>query len=143
MFPGMTVVPRIGAELASELIETRQLEVRSAFCAGARRRHSYVRGLFRVLTSSGAANAALACERCGEGRSWVAHDLLRRHHIAVAVLPLLDDMRRIYCERCGALGAQNHHWAPQALFRDDADDWPQAFLCEPCHQRWHQTTRTA
>lgn len=42
------------------------------------------------------------------------------------------------CEVCGADGAQRHHWAPYALFGGESEKWPQSYLCQPCHTRWHQ-----
>jgi hypothetical protein len=36
-----------------------------------------------------------------------------------------------------------HHWAPKALFGDEAEVWPQDFLCRSCHIRWHQTMNGA
>jgi hypothetical protein len=42
------------------------------------------------------------------------------------------------CEVCGNDGAQNHHWAPYAFFGNEADNWPQSFLCIDCHSRWHK-----
>lgn len=138
----LRAVPRIGAGLADELIELRELEVGFAWCAGARRRHEYVRGLFRVINGGGHVGAAVVCGRCGTGVRLVAHDTLRRHHIDVSSLPLLTDDRVIDCERCGQPGAELHHWAPQALF-PDADGWPMAFLCVGCHREWHRVTRTA
>ena len=41
------------------------------------------------------------------------------------------------CEVCNADGAENHHWAPFHIFGDEADRWPQSFLCPSCHKRWH------
>ena len=41
------------------------------------------------------------------------------------------------CEVCGAEGGENHHWAPFHLFGDEAEKWPQSFLCPACHKRWH------
>lgn len=42
------------------------------------------------------------------------------------------------CDVCSTEGAQQHHWAPWAIFGDEADRWPQSFLCQACHDRWHQ-----
>jgi 5-methylcytosine-specific restriction endonuclease McrA len=44
------------------------------------------------------------------------------------------------CERCGATeGVERHHWAPRSVFGDDeADRWPIALLCRPCHREWHR-----
>ena len=41
------------------------------------------------------------------------------------------------CEVCGEVGAQRHHWAPQYLFGLEADKWPMGYLCQSCHQKWH------
>jgi len=46
------------------------------------------------------------------------------------------------CERCGHIGSQYHHWAPQAIFAD-ANDWPTAWLCQSCHSTWHRAMREA
>lgn len=40
------------------------------------------------------------------------------------------------CTRCGVSGTELHHWAPKELF-EDAEDWPQDYLCKKCHERWH------
>lgn len=45
-------------------------------------------------------------------------------------------MVRPKCERCGASGAQLHHWAPKYFFAD-ANSWPKSYLCQTCHERWH------
>ena len=46
------------------------------------------------------------------------------------------------CCVCGGdVRVQLHHFAPRALF-EDADDWPQAYLCIECHMRWHVTLKT-
>ena len=42
------------------------------------------------------------------------------------------------CEVCGKEGAENHHWAPAALFGAESEKWPQAYLCQECHSRWHR-----
>lgn len=30
-----------------------------------------------------------------------------------------------------------HHLAPRKFFGDEADEWPTAWLCQDCHDRWH------
>lgn len=45
------------------------------------------------------------------------------------------------CKRCGAMGTQLHHWAPKELF-EDAEQWPQDYLCKKCHTRWHLVVTT-
>src|SRR4030095_7909065 len=39
------------------------------------------------------------------------------------------------CARCGSSEVEEHHWAPVGVF-DDFDQWPTAWLCRRCHQRW-------
>lgn len=97
----------------------------------------YVRALFGVLNSGGTLNAVVVCGRCGHGRQSVSHADLAKHDIRPIELPLLADLRRDYCERCGKIGAQLHHMAPQHVFAD-ANDWPLAYLCQTCHAEWHR-----
>lgn len=35
------------------------------------------------------------------------------------------------CEVCGKKGAENHHWAPYALFGCESEKWPRSYLCQP------------
>jgi hypothetical protein len=42
------------------------------------------------------------------------------------------------CARCGAIGTEEHHWAPKAFF-EDAEEWPKSYLCKKCHDLWHLT----
>lgn len=42
------------------------------------------------------------------------------------------------CKRCGTRGTQLHHWAPKEFF-EDAEQWPQDYLCKTCHELWHNT----
>lgn len=56
-------------------------------------------------------------------------------------IPLGFDYRfsRPPCVRCGAFGAQLHHFAPRALFGpEEAELWPTAWLCQGCHDYWHR-----
>jgi hypothetical protein len=56
-------------------------------------------------------------------------------------MPVIDDYTtsRPPCVVCGTRGTEEHHWAPRALFGDEAYLWPTSWLCPGCHQRWHQT----
>lgn len=53
-------------------------------------------------------------------------------------IPIIEDYTNNNppCERCKATGTELHHWAPRHLF-EDADLWPQSYLCSDCHKRWH------
>ena len=143
-------LPVVGSVLAASLIVERALEHPNAWrryvCWPADEgpphyTHKYVRALFAVMNAGGTMTAVLVCGRCGHGRVSVPLRRLRDDNIELADIPRLADHRRDYCERCGQLGAQLHHMAPQALFQD-ADDWPLAYLCQPCHNEWHRVTGT-
>jgi len=143
-------LPVVGSALAARLILERSLEQPNAWrryvCWPADEgpphfTHKYVRALFAVVNAGGTTTAVLVCGRCGHGRVSVPLRALTDSGIAIADVPMLADRRRDYCERCGALGAQLHHMAPQALF-SDADDWPLAYLCQTCHNEWHRRTGT-
>lgn len=41
------------------------------------------------------------------------------------------------CVVCGALGTEEHHWAPKELFPETYHKWPTAYLCSNCHKEWH------
>jgi hypothetical protein len=53
---------------------------------------------------------------------------------------VVEDNRYEFCEHCGKLGAESHHWAPLSKFTD-ASDWPLGWLCPPCHREWHKVMR--
>jgi hypothetical protein len=64
----------------------------------------------------------------------------------LADLPILRDYlnRNPPCRRCGAWGAELHHFAPRDIFgSDEADLWPTAYLCPRCHAHWHSTMHRA
>lgn len=46
--------------------------------------------------------------------------------------------KRGICAVCKREGAENHHWAPYALFGEESNKWPQSYLCQSCHSRWHR-----
>lgn len=142
-------LPVVGQLLATTLIEQRHLEEPgrdrcwpSTEPVIPKNRHTYVRALFAVINAGGTRTAVLVCGRCGQGRRSVPFRSMADNGISPEDLPLLADYRRDYCERCGELGAQLHHMAPQARF-EDADNWPLAYLCQGCHARWHTVMNAA
>lgn len=44
------------------------------------------------------------------------------------------------CHHCGEVGAcEWHHYGPKLNFGpDDAERWPQGWLCRACHELWHE-----
>ena len=93
---------------------------------------------FRVICANGSTQVKLLCSTCHlnmlEAGESVPHSTFRSHEW----IPIIADYRTIEnpCERCGEVETELHHWAPLHLFADAAD-WPQSYLCIPCHLRWH------
>lgn len=81
--------------------------------------------------------------RCRTCYKVLASPKLRDIDESAAVAETRSPAEAAPCQRCGSTeGAEKHHWAPIHLFTD-ADDWPTAMLCPPCHTRWHVATGTA
>ena len=85
------------------------------------------------------------CEVCGRqnpfnGPPWIDSDLIYGHLAKDQInnLPLLITPAHLRCAKCGQRGAEEHHWAPKAIFGDDADKWPTDYLCVKCHNEWHE-----
>ena len=73
-------------------------------------------------------------------------DLQTKHFAKRAAVEAADiEVKKLHsrvlpavCEVCGVEGAENHHWAPEALFGSESASWPTSYLCQKCHSRWHQ-----
>jgi len=52
--------------------------------------------------------------------------------------PIGPRCSRPVCAVCGHEGAERHHWAPSAVFGDEANRWPTSFLCQQHHAQWHR-----
>jgi len=85
----------------------------------------------------------LVCEGWTERRDstgyWIAKEELARIGIDFTALRVVRQLDQPRCARCGARGAEEHHWAPQGIFgKQEADRWPKDFLCKVCHDEWHR-----
>ena len=105
--------------------------------------------LARQITGAGATNVLWVCLTCNRatpaqsGGLYVPHVKLEALGIIPDDLPVWRDYSKdTRCVACGARGAEVHHWAPRALFGDEADSWPTDMLCPTCHERWHKTLAT-
>lgn len=100
-------------------------------------RENNVVALGRVLCRNGTEQFKAVCLECGgKGGSLPFADVA---NIEADVVPLIAEHVANPCERCGSeSGSELHHWAPRHLF-DDADEWPQSYLCRDCHAEWHST----
>lgn len=96
------------------------------------------------VMQSGAESFVWVCVGCDRlapfgGDLWIAADKVyeRLTRNQIQSLPLLMDRPTSRCAKCNSRGVENHHWAPKAIFGDDAENWPQDYLCKPCHDLWH------
>ena len=72
------------------------------------------------------------------GGNWIAKETLLAHGLDLSALRVTERIEQPRCAKCGARGAEEHHWAPQAMFgKDEANRWPKDFLCKACHDEWH------
>lgn len=95
-----------------------------------------------IIVRNGAAQPKSFCLECGGiwgvQRGGTILDVLLEDRTADT-----NKRRPQPCRRCGATtGSELHHWAPRAIF-EDADWWPQDYLCVTCHRTWHQAMRSA
>jgi hypothetical protein len=73
---------------------------------------------------------------CGyRSGKFISKEKIRREQIPYTRVAERYPLER--CVVCGALGAEEHHWAPWAIFKDESERWPKSFLCPSCHRRWH------
>lgn len=78
---------------------------------------------------------------CGDCRRWAnpTKRFISHTEVDVDSLPTVVDHQAesgLACDRCGANGAENHHWAMRSIF-EDCESWPQSNLCLRCHREWH------
>jgi hypothetical protein len=96
------------------------------------------------LCASGAEFFGWKCLECKrwtpakDGALWIAKTVLVSAGVDLSRLPV-EQAESPRCVRCGTRGAEEHHWAPRAIFgRDIADLWPKDYLCKDCHDEWHR-----
>lgn len=92
----------------------------------------------RYINLGGSQQFVVVCQKCGaRTNQYIPVRTMRA--LKLDVPETLPDRPRHRCEVCGGDGAENHHWAPWALFGNEANSWPQSYLCPRCHKRWHDT----
>ena len=97
------------------------------------------------MSASAAAHYGWWCLECKwwtkskNGGVWIAKDLLEAYGVDLSTVPVVVDADAKRCARCGARGAEEHHWAPQGMFGpEEANRWPKDYLCPSCHGKWHR-----
>jgi len=102
-----------------------------------------------AVAASGAKQVGWRCETCKhrmpdmKGRMWIPHGDLSAQKIDIEALPHDGHGELMRCSRCGVRGSELHHWAPKAVFHDDAETWPKDYLCLSCHNLWRDTMLAA
>lgn len=96
--------------------------------------------LTECVMASGESHYAWVCSVCHRkapfgGALFIGKDLLTLEQRATP--HVLMPEASIRCVKCGARGAELHHWAPKHIFQADADNWPKDYLCPLCHTEWH------
>jgi hypothetical protein len=108
--------------------------------------------LRRQFARSGAVQIGFFCLDCirphNALKAFVKHELVKKWITdgrlpvaSIEEIPIIIDYRDRRCEVCGTIGAEYHHWLPQA-FADVVENhsaWPGSYLCLPCHRLWHDT----
>lgn len=77
------------------------------------------------------------CRGWAQPGMWIPKAKVLELGVKIEALPVRQMELGERCIRCYGYGAEYHHWAPKALFREDFDKWPGDYLCRRCHDRWH------
>lgn len=98
--------------------------------------------LVRCVTANGVSQVYWICLTCKQAvtnpRQSIQHKKLKDAGVIIDKIPVETSyIGGNVCAVCGRPNVENHHWAPRHLFGDDADVWPQAYLCPDCHRTWH------
>jgi DNA-directed RNA polymerase subunit M/transcription elongation factor TFIIS len=101
--------------------------------------------LVAIITARRTKQYRLRCTTCGYSNTFnIAYKLLAfaERDDARIVRVNAENTEPIspgICEICGFAGyVEEHHWAPRAIFGEEAYEWPTSMLCLKCHVHWHQ-----
>ena len=95
--------------------------------------------LVRNIAGNGTSQVYWYCTfHSGAAGQFIQHEKIKEQGIDIDRLPIIENYSEYFqCAVCGKLGAELHHWAPKHLFGDDAEAYPQSYLCHHHHMRWH------
>ena len=93
----------------------------------------------RTIMSSGRQHLSERCNKCGRNFNGPRYPFVPKPEgVDMEQYPVsknyLESARP--CEVCGKVGTELHHWAPRAVFKDEADNWPTGWLCPEHHKEW-------
>ncbi len=99
------------------------------------------------IAGNGSYQVVSECPECGTLTGPIGHYTVARLGIDIAHLNVLRDYRGTLgrCSRrgCELEAVEDHHFAPVAIFGEEADAWPRALLCVGHHLEWHRRMRAA
>jgi hypothetical protein len=99
------------------------------------------------IAGNGSYQVVVVCSSCKTQSGPIAHWRLDRMGVVISELPVVADYRgglgRCSRRGCDREAVEDHHFAPRAVFGDEADEWPRALLCVGHHSEWHERMRAA
>lgn len=103
--------------------------------------------LHKNISRSGSESFTWVCPRCNwknpfQGNYYISKEEVssRLTSAQIECLPLLIQPSDVRCAVCGNRNAEQHHWAPTAIFgKNVAEQWPKDYLCKKHHDEWHKT----
>ncbi len=99
--------------------------------------------LGRTIMASGEFHVSRRCKLCLKNVTasgqWIPKKQLAGFVDDFEALPIFADYRSNNppCYICGAIGTEEHHFAPKELFPETFEKWPKAYLCKLHHREWH------
>lgn len=98
--------------------------------------------LGRRIAGNGSYQVVAVCSECGTASPPISHPLVERTGVVISALQVVADLRGSLgrCSRrgCEREAIEDHHFAPRAVFQEEADEWPRALLCLEHHAEWHR-----
>jgi hypothetical protein len=102
--------------------------------------------LWRQINGNGAQVVVARCSNCDRVPNMKQPFLPKAEHPNWQAYPLYQDNTEFsepcVIRGCGRKDTELHHFAPRALFGNEADDYPTGWLCQYHHDRWHELTHT-
>jgi len=95
-----------------------------------------------LVKTNGSVAYKIRCIGCGDTKVIKQHEanilMKRGYGIGFVSLPTGIDSNICQVRGCGSTITEKQHWAPQAIFGKEANDWPTSPLCPAHHREWHQ-----
>lgn len=102
--------------------------------------------LHRVINQGGGIGYSWICDGCETANPYGGDHLIAKEKVQDFLTP--DQFENLpvkvaslfaRCAKCSCRGAELNHWMPIAVAgKEEADKWPQDYLCKDCHDEWHR-----